>query len=187
MREMINLEVFQLIVNIMSLLASIATVMMFLKIYWDLNAKLKIKGELPFLKCEHYNIYAFNRKVFDAEIISISFSKGNPSGSNGHIFGTINNLDYPEFINSKNNYFIIPKGDSIIISIPLETIIKQYDANIGEAFGKPYDNIFICIRDNCGRRYNINTNGNIDFWRKIHVYNKKAEIEGNKKADENGR
>lgn len=179
MREMIDLEVFQLIVNIMSLLASIATVLMFLKIYWDLNAKLKIKGESPLFKCGQYNIYIFNRKVFDAEIITILFFKGNPSSSNSYIFGRLNNLNYPELINPKSNNILIPKNDSIIISVPLETIVKQYDNNIGESLGKPYDNIYISIRDNCGKRYNINTNGNIDFWRKISEFNKKTEIEVN--------
>ena len=161
------LEILNIILSSISAVGSIATIITLIFSIRKLFGELIIKGELPTRNSKCYFINIYNPRVFDKEVVSISFVKGNPKKSNSHYFGVLRNEKYAEHINAKK-HFVIPKNDSISIEIPTKTIISEYNC-IGEAWGKPYDTIYISINDNNGKRYYINTHYNIEFFKKFNT------------------
>lgn len=160
------LDILNIVLSSISAVGSIATIITLFISIRKLFGKLIIKGELPIRNSKCYYINIYNSRVFDKEVVSISFVKGNPKTNDSHYFGVLRNENYAELINAKK-HFVISKNDSISIEIPTKTIVSEY-INIGEALGKPYDTIYIAIKDNNGKRYYINTHYNIDFFNKLN-------------------
>ena len=162
------MEDFKLFLSIVDALGSVATAIGLFITLFKFKKKLKISHEFPVKKSDILLISINNNTIYDSEIKSISFSKGNPKHilKESNIFYTVSFNEFDLTLNPNTNNIVVPKGTIVEVPIPCKCIACNYES-IGEAFGKPYDNIFVFVRDNKGHTYSKNTQVNIDYFRKV--------------------
>ena len=169
------MENFKLILSCLDAIGSIAAAITLFIGLQKMSHKLKIEVEFPVKNSKILLLTVYNNTMFDNEIRSVNFYKGNPSNlfSTVSMFCSINLPDYSLDINPNTGNVIISKGSYVEIPIPCQYIACNY-ANIVEAIGKPYDKIYLAVRDRCGKTYHKNTGENIDFFR---ILGKQGETE----------
>lgn len=162
------MDKFELALKIIDAIGSVSAAIGIVIALNKFSKKLKVVGEFPVRNRGTYLLSIYNDTVYDNEIKSITFFKGNPQSSRteSSAFWSLyfNDFDLPKSANTKNIF--VEKGGCVEIPIPCKLIVKNYDI-IGEAMGKPFDKIYISICDKNGRYYYISTNENIDYFRLI--------------------
>ncbi len=154
--------VFQLIDAIGSIATAIAVIITLA----PYRTRLKISGEIPIRKSKNYVLNIVNPRNRDNEIKAIMFCKGNPRSSQCHIFYCVEFSHFQDNLNPHTNNVMIPSMKNIELSIPCGCIVCNYDI-VGEPFGKPFDTIYIRIKDIRGNIYTVNTHCNIDLFRNV--------------------
>ena len=162
------MEDFKLFLSIVDAFGSVATAIGLFITLFKFKKKLKISHEFPVKNSDILLISINNNTIYDSEIKSISFSKGNPKHilKESNIFYTVSFNEFDLTLNPNTNNIVVPKGTIVEVPIPCKCIACNYES-IGEAFGKPYDSIFVVVRDNKGHTYSKNTQVNIDYFRKV--------------------
>lgn len=157
---------FRLALEIIQALGAIATSVSVILLLLKFNSKLKIRGEIPIKNGEEYLVSIYNNTVYDNEIVSISFWKGNPLSlfSSPTLFYSLNLSSTGHPINENTQNIILSKNSYIEIPISCHDIALNYDT-IGEAIGKLYDTIYVLVKDRRGNKYCINTHSNVDMFR----------------------
>lgn len=156
-----------LALEIIQAIGAIATAVSVILLLSKLSKKLKVNGEMPLKNTNEYLISIYNNTAYDNEITSIAFWKGNPLGAlstSPSLFFLVDLSGTGQPINENTHNIILPKESYIEIPIPCRDIALHYE-EIGEAIGKPYDTIYILIRDRRGNKYCINTHYNVDMFK----------------------
>ena len=156
-----------LALEIIQAIGAIATAVSVILLLTKLSKKLKVSGEMPIKNSNEYLVSIYNNTPYDNEITSIQFWKGNPIGafsSSPSLFFLVDLSYTGQLINENTQNIILPKDSYVDIPIPCCDIALHYE-KIGEAIGKPYDTIYILIRDRRGHKYCINTHYNVDMFR----------------------
>lgn len=157
---------FDFILRIIDAVGSVATAITLIIAIVKFKPRLRIIGECLLRDNNHYLITAYNNKNTDIEIETISFYKGNPRkiGSFPVYF-----VDYDENgaeVNPASKRIIVKKDSHVDVLVSFQKIVDGYD-NTGEAIGKPFDILYVVVRDNKGNRYVINTKHNVEYFRKL--------------------
>ena len=155
---------------------AIASVINSIPIIRKLSHGLNIEVEFPIKNGNILLLTAYNNTDYDNEIESVNFYKGRPSSAFSSIFYSLDLQDCNHDTNPNTGNIIVQKRSHVEISIPCQCIACNY-ANIGEAIGKPYDKIYLAVRDRCGKTYHKNTGRNIDFFR---ILGKQGETENHR-------
>lgn len=160
------METFKLVLEVCQAVGAFATAISLIVLLSKYRSKLKVDGEMPIKNVDQYLIRVYNNTAYDNEITSISFWKGNPVSffSSASLFFLVSFSSVGQPINENTRNISLPKESNIEIPIPCHSITLNYD-NIREAIGKPYDTIYVLIRDRRGHKYCINTHSNIDMFR----------------------
>ena len=160
------MKYFDLLCRTAGALGSIAAVVGVIITLASYRKKLKVTGEFPIRNSNVFVIRIANSRNCDNEVKSIDFIKGNPRKSESHIFHSVSFSGYTEHLNPTTNNIIVPHSSYVDIPVPCKCVACNYK-KIGEAFGKPFDTIFVQVRDVNGNTYSINTNANVNFFRKL--------------------
>ena len=161
------MQAFTIIFSIINAIGSLATAITLIIALTKFSRKLKVKGEFPIKNNGIYLLSIYNNTLYDNEIKGIFLCKGNPlnlSNNNSTIYYALNFEDYDLTINPNTKNAIIHKDSCIEIPIPCKCIACNYKT-IGEAIGKPFDKIYIFVKDKRGKSYCVNTGENADFFR----------------------
>ena len=157
---------FLLALEIIQAVGAIATAVSVILLLLKFKKRLKVSGEIPIRNAGEYLIRIENNTLYDNEIVSITFWKGNPVNlmTSPVLFFSPELSSIEQQINENTHNVIIPKDSHIEIPIPCYDIAINYE-HIGEAIGKLYDTIFVLIKDHRGNKYCINTHSNTDMFR----------------------
>ena len=157
---------FLLALEIIQAVGAIATAVSVILLLLKFKKRLAISGEILIRNTERYLIRIENNTLYDNEIESITFWKGNPikTTTTPVLFFCPELSTLGQQINKNTHNVIIPKGVHIEILIPCHDIAIHYEG-IGEAVGKLYDTIYILVKDLRENKYCINTHSNIDVFR----------------------
>ena len=130
------MEDFKLFLSIVDALGSVATAIGLFITLFKFKKKLKISHEFPVKKSDILLISINNNTIYDSEIKSISFSKGNPKHilKESNIFYTVSFNEFDLTLNPNTNNIVVPKGTIVEVPIPCKCIACNYES-IGEAFG----------------------------------------------------
>ena len=162
------MEILKLFFEIIGALGSIGTMISAFFLLKKLSSKLKISVEFPIKTPGEILITINNNTSFDNEIKYISFHKGNPNNcwkeSSLAYFVDLSETGFSTNPNTGN--IIIEKNSSLEIPIPCKCVACNYDT-LGEMFGKPFDTIFVLVKDRKGHKYCRNTHCNIEYFRKV--------------------
>lgn len=160
------MKYFDFVCGIVGTLGSIATVVTVIITLASYRTKLKVSGQFPIRNSNEFVIRIANTRKCDSEIKSIVFFKGNPNKSDSYVFHCVSFSDYNEHLNPTTNNIIVPHASYVDIPVPCKCVACNYK-KIGEALGKPFDTIFVQVKDVNGNTYSINTNANVEFFRKL--------------------
>ena len=157
---------FEFVLSIIDAVGSISAAIGIFVTALKFRKRLKIKCEFPIRKTDTFLITAYNNTIYDNEIQSVCFCKGNAKNllKESTIFYCVNFNNMNLTLNPNNECVIVPKGTFLEISVPCKSIADHYNI-IGEAIGKPFDKIHVIIYDKNGHSYCLNTHRNIDYFR----------------------
>ena len=161
------METCTIVFSIINAIGSLATAITLIIALTKFSRKLKVKGEFPIKNSGTYLLSIYNNTLYDNEIKGVFLCKGNPLNlltDNYSIYHTINFEEYGLTINPNTKNAIIHKDSCIEIPIPCKCIACNYKT-IGEAIGKPFDKIYILVKDKRGKSYCVNTGANVDFFK----------------------
>lgn len=163
------MQTLTIIFSIVNAIGSIATAITLIIALTKFSRKLNVKGEFPIKNSGIYLLSIYNNTLYDNEIKEIFLYKGNPSNlfiSNSTICYALNFEDYDLTINPNTKNVIIHSDSYIEIPIPCKCIACNCKT-ISEAIGKPFDKIYIYVKDKRGKSYCVNTGKNADFFRML--------------------
>lgn len=156
-----------IVLEVIQAIGAIATAISVFIIIKKMRKKLIVSGEVPIRKNKVFVITVTNNTDCDSEIIAINLFKGSPRSFNSVLFDSIGFDSLGVSLNSSTNNIIVPSKSTINVAIPFSFIVNSYDKTVGEMIGKPFDTIYVEVKDNHGYRYYLNSKYNIDFYRKI--------------------
>ena len=162
------MEEFKLVLSVLDAIGSISAAIGIIIALLKFRRRLKIKGEFPIKNSGTFLITVYNNTIYDNEIKSICFCKGNPKSiwGDSSIFYSIEFGDFDLEVNPNTRNAIISKGSCIEIPVQCKCVACNYEI-IGESTGKLFDKIYVLVRDKKGHTYCLNTHENIDFFRRI--------------------
>ncbi|MBR2883173.1 MAG: hypothetical protein IKB93_00120 [Clostridia bacterium] len=162
------MENFELILIILDAVGSISAAIGIIVSLVKFSKRLRIIGEFPIRKTDTFLITVYNNTLYDNEIKSICFCKGNAKNlfNESSIFYCVDFNDFNLTLNPNTECAIVPKGSFIEIPVLCKCIACNYNI-IGESIGKPYDKIHVLIYDKNGHSYSLNTHRNVDYFRRV--------------------
>lgn len=162
------MEYLKLFFEIISAAGSVSTAISVIVLLLKFKKKLKIDCSFPLKKSDIFLITIYNNTVYENEIKSICFSKGNLKNiwKESNIFYCVNFNDFDLEINQNTNDIVIHKDSYIEIPISNKCVACNYET-FGEMYGKPFEKIYVCITDKNGHKYHFKTGVNIEYFRKI--------------------
>lgn len=161
----------ELVFEIIGAVGSISTAISVIILLFKFRKKLKITCTFPLKNSGIFLITIYNNTMYDNEIKSICFSKGNQKNiwKQSNMFFYVNFNDYSLEINQHTKNLIVHKESYIEIPISHKCIACNYET-VGEMFGKPFEKIYVCVTDKNGHKYYLKTGVNIEYFRKISKY-----------------
>lgn len=162
------MEEFKLVLSTLDAVGSISAAIGIIIALLKFRRRLKIKGEFPIKNTGIFLITVYNNTIYDNEIKSVCFCKGDPKSLLGDtsIFYSIEFSDFDLELNPNTKNAIISKESCIEVPVSCKCIACNYET-IGESMGKPFDKIYVLVRDNRGNSYSLNTHENIEYFRRI--------------------
>ena len=156
----------ELIFEIIGAVGSISTAISVILLLFKFRKKLKITCSFPLKNSEIFLITIYNNTLYDNEIKSVCFSKGNQKSifKESNIFFVVNLNEYNLEINQHTKNIIVHIESYVEIPISHKCIACNYET-VGEMFGKPFEKIYVCVTDKNGHKYYLKTGVNIEYFR----------------------